>query len=88
MLGDGVHFHFADSACAVLGSLDFVDKAEGRGAVIVARRIASQAGPGQVLVGEDAANAKPPGVALRGGRPDPAERRRAPVTLFRAVRDA
>ena len=31
MLGDGVHFHFADSAAAVLGSLEFVERAEPQG---------------------------------------------------------
>ena len=30
MLGDGVHFHFEDPAGALLGSLDFVDKARER----------------------------------------------------------
>jgi adenylate cyclase len=31
MLGDGVHFHFPDASCAVLGSLELVEKAEPQG---------------------------------------------------------
>jgi adenylate cyclase len=110
MLGDGVHFHFEDPACAVLGSLDFVDKARERElppahvgvnagpmtytdgdyygmTVIVAARIAAQAEPGQVLVGEAAiACARPAGVRFEEVGPMALKGVARPVTVFRAVR--
>jgi adenylate cyclase len=77
MLGDGVHFHFADPSDAVVASLEIVDRVRPEGlppahigvnagpmiydegdyfgrTVNIAARIASQAGPDQVFVGEDA----------------------------------
>jgi adenylate cyclase len=83
MLGDGVHFHFADPRDAVLASLDIVDGMGPRGlppahvgieagpmiydegdyfgrTVNLAARIASQAGPDQVFVGEELARAGMP----------------------------
>jgi adenylate cyclase len=110
MLGDGVHFHFEDAANAVLGSLDFVDRAQERElppahvgvnagpmtytdgdyygmTVIVAARIAAQAGPGQVLVGEAAtACARPKGVRFEEVGPMALKGVGRPVTVFRAVR--
>jgi adenylate cyclase len=112
MLGDGVHFHFEDPASAVLGSLDFVDKAQERElppahvgvnagpmtytdgdyygmTVIIAARIAAQAGPGQVLVGEAAtACAQPAGVRFEEVGPMALKGVARPVTVFRAVRAA
>jgi adenylate cyclase len=112
MLGDGVHFHFADSANAVLGSLDFVDRARARGlppahvgvnagpmtytdgdyyglTVIIAARIAAQAGPGQVLVGEAAAaDGNPDGVRFEEIGPVPLKGVARPVRIYRALRDA
>ena len=112
MLGDGVHFHFEDPSSAVLGSLDFVDKARERElppahvgvnagpmtytdgdyygmTVIVAARIAAQAGPGEVLVGEAAtASTKPEGVRFEEVGPLALKGVARPVTVFRAVRAA
>jgi adenylate cyclase len=112
MLGDGVHFHFPDAACAVLGSLELVEKAEPQGlppahvgvnagpmtyidgdyyglTVILAARIASEAGPGQVLVGEAAtANATPEGVRFQQLGPVPLKGLARPVTVYRAVKGA
>jgi adenylate cyclase len=112
MLGDGVHFHFPDAACAVLGSLEPVEKAEPQGlppahvgvnagpmsyidgdyyglTVILAARIASEAGPGQVLVGEAAtANATPEGVRFQEVGPVSLKGVARPVTVFRAVKEA
>jgi adenylate cyclase len=112
MLGDGVHFHFDDPASAVLGSLDFVDKAQERElppahvgvnagpmtytdgdyygmTVIIAARIAAEAGPGQVLVGEAAtASAQPSGVRFEEVGPIALKGVGRPVTVFRAVRAA
>lgn len=112
MLGDGVHFHFEDPASAVLGSLDFVDKAQQRElppahvgvnagpmtytdgdyygmTVIIAARIAAEAGPGQVLVGEAAtASAQPAGVSFEELGPMALKGVARPVTVFRAVRAA
>jgi adenylate cyclase len=112
MLGDGVHFHFPDAACAVLGSLELVEKAEPQGlppahvgvnagpmtyidgdyyglTVILAARIASEAGPGQVLVGEAAtANATPEGVRFQQLGPVPLKGLGRPVTVYRAVKEA
>jgi adenylate cyclase len=89
MLGDGVHFHFADPRDAVLASLEIVETVGARGlppahigveagpmiydegdyfgrTVNVAARIASQAGAGQVFVGEGFARLVPPdGFRLR-----------------------
>jgi class 3 adenylate cyclase len=112
MLGDGVHFHFPDAACAVLGSLELVEQAEPLGlppahvgvnagpmtyidgdyyglTVILAARIASEAGPGQVLVGEAAtANATPEGVRFQQLGPVPLKGLARPVTVYRAVKEA
>jgi adenylate cyclase len=111
MLGDGVHFHFTDSANAVLGSLEFVDRARARGlppahvgvnagpmtytdgdyyglTVIIAARIASQAGPGQVLVGEEAAaDGNHEGVRFEEIGPVPLKGVARSVRIFRAFRD-
>ncbi|MGH3084335.1 MAG: adenylate/guanylate cyclase domain-containing protein, partial [Gaiellaceae bacterium] len=112
MLGDGVHFHFPDAACAVLGSLELVERAEPQGlppahvgvnagpmtyidgdyyglTVILAARIASEAGPGQVLVGEAAtANATPVGVRFQELGPVPLKGLARPVTVYRALKEA
>jgi adenylate cyclase len=112
MLGDGVHFHFNDPAGAVLGSLEFVEKAGARGlppahvgvnagpmtytdgdyyglTVIIAARIASQAGPGQVLVGEAAAaDGELQGVRFEELGPVPLKGVARPVKLYRAHRKA
>lgn len=111
-LGDGVHFHFPDTACAVLGSLQLVEQAEPQGlppahvgvnagpmtyidgdyyglTVILAARIASEAEPGQVLVGEAAAtNATPEGVRFQEIGPVTLKGLARPVTVYRAVKDA
>ncbi len=56
--------------------------------VIIAARIASQAGPGQVLVGEAAtANGKPEGVRFEEIGPVPLKGVARPVTIYRAVRE-
>jgi adenylate cyclase len=110
MLGDGVHFHFDDPANAVLGSLDFVERARARGlppahvgvnagpmtytdgdyyglTVIIAARIASHAGPGQVLVGEAATvDGRTEGVRFEEVGPVPLKGVARPVTVYRAVR--
>jgi adenylate cyclase len=112
MLGDGVHFHFPDAACAVLGSLELVERAEPQGlppahvgvnsgpmtyidgdyyglTVILAARIASEAGPGQVLVGQAAtANATPEGVRFQELGPVPLKGLARPVTVYQAVKEA
>lgn len=112
MLGDGVHFHFHDPSSAVLGSLEFVERAEPQGlppahvgvnagpmtytdgdyyglTVIIAARIASQAGPGQVLVGEAAtANGHPEGVRFEEIGPIPLKGVARPVMVYRALREA
>ena len=112
MLGDGVHFHFPDAACAVLGSLELVERAEPQGlppahvgvnagpmtyidgdyyglTVILAARIASEAGPGQVLVGEAAtANATPEGVRFQELGPVPLKGLARPVSVYQAVKEA
>jgi len=111
MLGDGVHFHFAEPANAVRGSLEFVEKARARGlppahvgvnagpmtytdgdyyglTVIIASRIASQAGPGQVLVGEAAtADGGHEGVRFEEIGPVPLKGVARPVRIFRALRE-
>jgi adenylate cyclase len=112
MLGDGVHFHFPDPFCAVLGSLELVERAEPQGlppahvgvnagpmtytdgdyyglTVIIAARIAAQAGPGQVLVGEAAtADGNPDGVRFDRIGPVPLKGVTRPVTVYRALREA
>jgi adenylate cyclase len=112
MLGDGVHFHFPESGCAVLGSLELVEKAEPQGlppahvgvnagpmtyidgdyyglTVILAARIASEAGPGQVFVGEAATvDGNPEGVRFEEVGPLPLKGVAHPVTVYRALRDA
>jgi class 3 adenylate cyclase len=57
--------------------------------VIIAARIASQAGPGQVLVGEAAAtaNGRPEGVVFEEVGPVPLKGVARPVTIYRAVRE-
>ncbi|HUP00965.1 MAG TPA: adenylate/guanylate cyclase domain-containing protein [Gemmatimonadota bacterium] len=111
MLGDGVHFHFHEPLNAVLGSLEFVERAESQGlppahvgvnagpmtytdgdyyglTVIVAARIASQARPGEVLVGEAAtANGHPEGVRFEEIGPIPLKGVTRPVTIYRALRE-
>jgi class 3 adenylate cyclase len=110
MLGDGVHFHFPDPSCAVLGSLEFVERTEPQGlppahvgvnagpmtytdgdyyglTVILAARIAEEAGPGQVLVGEAVtAEASLDGVRFEEVGPVPLKGIERPVTVFRALR--
>lgn len=110
MLGDGVHLHFPDPSCAVMGSLELVEKAEPQGlppahvgvnagpmtyidgdyygfTVILAARIAAQAGPGQVFVGEAAtANGTLGGVRFEEVGPVPLKGVARPVTIYRAVR--
>jgi adenylate cyclase len=58
--------------------------------VILAARIASQAGPGEVFVGEAAAvqNGRPRGVRFEQVGPMPLKGVARPVTVYRAVRDA
>jgi len=58
--------------------------------VIIASRIAAQAGPGQVLVGESVAtnNGGPEGVRFEEVGPVPLKGVARPVTIYRAVRDA
>ena len=58
--------------------------------VILAARIASQAGPGEVFVGEAAAgqNGRPRGVRFEQVGPMPLKGVVRPVTVYRAVRDA
>jgi adenylate cyclase len=109
MLGDGVHFIFSEPSDAVLGALEFVERAETVGlppahvgvnagpmiytdgdyyglAVIIAARIASEAGPGHVLVGELAASSQPDGVDFQRLAPFSLKGVADPVTVYRAVR--
>jgi adenylate cyclase len=110
MLGDGVHFHFADPRDAVLASLEIVGVVGSRGlppahvgveagpmiydegdyfgrTVNVAARIASQAGPDQVYVGEGFARlVRPDGFDLREVGAFELKGLSRPVTLFEAVR--
>jgi class 3 adenylate cyclase len=56
--------------------------------VIIAARIASQAGPGQVLVGEDAIlDGNPAGVRFEEIGPVPLKGVARPVRVYRALRD-
>jgi adenylate cyclase len=110
MLGDGVHFHFADPRDAVLASLEIVGVVGSRGlppahvgveagpmiydegdyfgrTVNVAARIASQAGPDQVYVGEGFARlVRPDGFELREVGAFELKGISRPMTLFEAVR--
>ena len=110
MLGDGVHFHFADAGTAVLASLELVERAEPQGlppahvgvnagpmtytdgdwyglTVIVAARIAAQAEPGEVLVGEAAtADGSPDRVRFEDVGPMTLKGVARPVNVYRALR--
>jgi adenylate cyclase len=110
MLGDGVHFIFADPMDAVRGSLELVEKAESYGlppahiganagpmiysdgdyygmAVNLAARIANEAGPGEVFVGESIASVGDNG-GVRFEEVGPASLKGVaqPVMIFRALR--
>jgi adenylate cyclase len=111
MLGDGVHFHFADPNDAVTASLELVDRVRPEGlppahvgvnagpmiydegdyfgrTVNIAARIASQAGPDQVFVGEDVPrHLTPRGFRLLEVGAFPLKGIADPVTLYQAVRD-
>jgi adenylate cyclase len=111
MLGDGVHFHFADPRDAVLASLDIVEAVGPRGlppahvgveagpmiydegdyfgrTVNVAARIASEAGPDQVFVGEGFAElVSADGFRLREVGAFELKGIAQPVTLFEAERE-
>ncbi len=57
--------------------------------VIIAARIASEAGPGQVLVGEAAtADGSLDGVRFEKVGPTPLKGVARPVTVYRAIREA
>lgn len=111
MLGDGVHFIFADPMDAVRGSLELVEKAESYGlppahiganagpmiysdgdyygmAVILAARIAEEAGPGEVFVGQSIASIRD-GDGVRFEEVGPASLKGVaqPVVLYRALRN-
>jgi adenylate cyclase len=111
MLGDGVHFHFADPRDAVLASLDLVEAVAPRGlppahigieagpmiydegdyfgrTVNAAARIASQARPDQVFVGEGFVGLVPPdGFRLREVGTFELKGIDRPTTLHEALRD-
>jgi adenylate cyclase len=112
MLGDGVHFHFADPRDAVLACLDVVEAVGPRGlppahigieagpmiydegdyfgrTVNVAARIASEAGAGQVFVGEGFAElVEPDGFRLREIGAFEMKGLAAPMTLYEVHSDA
>jgi adenylate cyclase len=70
------------------GPMSYVDGDYYGLTVILAARIAAAAGPGQVLVGETAAeNAAPEGVRFEAVGPVPLKGVARPVTVYRAVRD-
>ncbi|HEV3479923.1 MAG TPA: adenylate cyclase regulatory domain-containing protein [Gaiellaceae bacterium] len=69
------------------GPMSYVDGDYYGFTVILAARIAAQAGPGQVLVGEAAAEEAPAGVRFEEVEPVPLKGVARPVTIFRAVRD-
>ena len=112
LLGDGVHFIFANPMDAVRGSLELVEKAESYGlppahiganagpmiyadgdyygmAVNVAARIAEEAGPGEVFVGESIAKAgQRDGVRFEQVGPTELKGVAQPVMIYRALREA
>jgi adenylate cyclase len=69
------------------GPMSYVDGDYYGLTVILAARIAGQAGPGQVLVGEAAAREAPEGVRFEEVGPVPLKGVTRPVTVFRAMRD-